>query len=57
MENFDFINQLLENGNLIPVVDKTFPFEKLVDAHRYVESGYKIGNVAITVNQNNKSQS
>lgn len=55
-ENFDFINQLLENGSLKPVIDKSFDFEELVEAHRYVEAGQKQGNVVITVNHNNSNQ-
>ena len=53
IENFNFVNQLLENGDLKPVIDRSFPFEKLVEAHQFVESGHKKGNVVITVNHNN----
>ncbi len=56
LENFIFINQLIEDGNLKPVVDKTFPFEKLVEAHQYVEAGHKRGNVAVSIyHTNNQS--
>jgi len=48
-ENFIFINQLIEDGNLKPVVDKIFPFDKIVEAHNYVESGSKRGNIAVQV--------
>lgn len=49
MENFNFINQLLENGDVKPLIDRSFPFEKLVEAHQYVETGSKKGNVVISV--------
>jgi NADPH:quinone reductase-like Zn-dependent oxidoreductase len=44
-----FLNKLIEDGHLTPVVDKTFNFENLIEAHRYVESGQKRGSVAILV--------
>ena len=46
-ENFNLINQLLEMKKLMPVIDKSFPFEEMVNAHKYVESGSKRGNIAV----------
>jgi NADPH:quinone reductase-like Zn-dependent oxidoreductase len=43
------IKELVEAGHIIPVVDKCYPFEELVEAHRYVGEGHKKGGVAITV--------
>lgn len=54
-ENFNFLNQLLENGNIKPVIDSSFPLEKIVQAHRHVETGRKKGNVVITIHHNNSS--
>jgi len=48
-ENLEFISGLLEQGALKPSFDRSFPFEKIVEAHRYVESGNKKGNVAIKI--------
>lgn len=44
-----FLKELIESGNLTPVVDRTYPFEEMVAAHRYVDGGGKQGNVAITL--------
>jgi NADPH:quinone reductase-like Zn-dependent oxidoreductase len=48
-ENLEFLNNLIEEGKLKPVMDKSFSFKDLVEAHRYSESGAKRGSVAIKV--------
>lgn len=41
--------QLAEDGNLKPVIDRVYQMEDIVEAHRYVDSGRKKGNVVIEI--------
>jgi NADPH:quinone reductase-like Zn-dependent oxidoreductase len=44
-----FVNEGLAEGSLKPLVAKTFPFEQIVEAHRYLESNQQVGKVVVTV--------
>lgn len=48
--NLEFIKNLLENGDLVPVIDKQYDLEDIQEAHAYVEKGHKLGNVVLTIN-------
>ena len=48
-EDMIFIKQLMEEGKIKSVLDRTYNLEQIAEAHTYVEEGHKKGNVAIKV--------
>jgi len=50
-EQINDIKKLAEEGFIKPVIDRRYEFDETVDAHRYVDTGRKKGNVVITVSQ------
>jgi NADPH:quinone reductase-like Zn-dependent oxidoreductase len=43
------VTALVEAGTLTPVLGRTYPLDRIVDAHRFVESGHKRGGVAVSI--------
>lgn len=54
-KNLLALKELIEDGKIKPVIDRSYPLEQIVEAHRYIDTGLKKGNVVLTVEHSHKS--
>ncbi len=56
IEDFALIIELIQKGRIKAVIDRCYPLEEIVEAHRYVDQGHKKGNVIVTLEDNHNTK-
>ena len=51
IEDLEDLKRVVESGKLKIVIDRSYPLELVVDAHKYVEQGHKVGSVVLKIVQ------
>ena len=46
-----FLRQLIDSGKLRTVIGRSYTLDEIVEAHRYADSGHKVGNVAVLIGE------
>jgi NADPH:quinone reductase-like Zn-dependent oxidoreductase len=52
-EMVEYFEELVESGEFKPLIDRRYPLDQIVEAYRCVETGQKLGNVAVSVDASN----
>jgi NADPH:quinone reductase-like Zn-dependent oxidoreductase len=56
VDDLVYLRELIEKGKLRTYIDRTYPLDEIVDAHRFVETGAKLGNIVIKIGANNQTE-
>ena len=49
VEYLELLNEQIEAGRFMPIIDRIYPLEKIVEAHQYADDRFRRGNIAVTV--------
>jgi NADPH:quinone reductase-like Zn-dependent oxidoreductase len=51
IQQLQLIKEMYEKGEFKATIDKIFPMNKIIEAHRYVDTGRKKGNVVLKISE------